>query len=288
VTALSDSLSSQVPPSVAPGLFNYPQFTACSVPEGSGASQAYRGFIRPFSDDATARRALQAFEENLPLQVSGGRIDADPPELRTHPLGEFLIDTAVPCTVLVLEFAGSDHPRTFLLDPPMIPRFSQCPHLRTDKSIEIDCTSFAALCVYSGSLHRFECGRSRVEQLLDQTATYLAKYIIWLRTRKLYRWTRNGAELVRPRTPSGKITMAELSRSPDLFWSGYWPGRSAPSGPVAHLATIRPDDECWCWTGRRYRECCRPRESAIVAELERRQFCTQFVHNLMAMVRSQI
>jgi hypothetical protein len=287
MAALADSLLPQAPPEGAPELFDYPRFTTCEVPDGSGASKAYRGFIRPFSDDATARRVLRAIEENLPLQVSGGRLDVELPEPQSHPLDEFLVDMATPYTILLLEFSGSEHPRTFLLDPPMIPRFSQCRHLRIDKSIKINGSSFAALCVYSGSLQRFNSDRSRLEQMLDQTTTYLAKYLIWLRTRKLYRRTRNGAELVRPRTPRGKITMAEVSRSSDLFWEGHWPGRSAPSGPAAHLATIRLDDECWCWSGKNYGDCCQPRESAFMARLARERTLSEFVHKLMVAVHSR-
>jgi hypothetical protein len=288
VAILLGSLSSQVPPQAAPELSDYPQFTACKVPGGSGATKAYKGFIRPYSDDATARRVLQAIEENLRLEVSGGRLDASPPAPKPHPYRELLIGMAAPCTVLVLEFAGSEHARTFLLDPPMIPRLSQSPHLRLDKSIKIDGASYPALCVYSGSLHRFEDGRSRLEQLLDQTATYLAKYIVWLRTRKLYQRTREGPQIVRSKHLVRNPTAADLLGSPDLLYAGYWPGHSAPSGPAAHLATIRPDEECWCWTGKRYGECCRPRESTIMAELESQQLRVQFVHELMAAVRLQL
>ena len=288
MAAFPDPLSSPAPLPAAPELSDYPQFTACNVPVGSGASKAYQGFIRPFSDDATARRVLQAIEENLRIEVSGGRLDASPPAPKPHPYDKLLIDMAAPCTVLVLEFAGSEHARTFLLHPSMIPRLSQSPHLRRDKSIKIDGASYPALCVYSGSLHQFEDGRSRLEQLLDQTATYLAKYIVWLRTRKLYQRTPKGPQNVRSKHPVRNPTAADLLGSPHLFYAGYWPGRSAPSGPAAHLTTIGPDDECWCWSGKRYGECCRPQESTIMSELESRQLRAQFVHKLMEAVRFRI
>jgi hypothetical protein len=54
---------------------------------------------------------------------------------------------------------------------------------------------------------------------------------------------------------------AEVARSHDLFWRGYWPGSCAPSGPDEHLATIKREDDCWCWGGAPYGECCRPEES---------------------------
>ena len=152
MAAVVDPLSSQAPAFAAPELPDYPWFISCTIPEGSGASGAYQGFIRPFSDDATARRALQSLEEDQPLHVSGGRLDADPPGPRDHPLAGHLIDMAVPFTVLLLEFPGSEHARTYLLDPPMVPGISESPHLRKDKPVNIDGESYSALCVYSGSL----------------------------------------------------------------------------------------------------------------------------------------
>jgi hypothetical protein len=276
------------PPGAAPDLSDYTQFVACGVPEGSGASCAYIGFIRPFSDDATARRVLRAIEEGIPLQVSGGRLDVELSEAKCHPHGPYLIDMAEPFTILLLEFPGSEHPRTYLLHPPMVPRFSQCYHLRGDKSIQIDGKSLAALCVYSGAIQRFDSNRSRLEQQLDQTATYLAKYLIWLRTRQLYRRTNEGPELVRRRAPHGKVTQTEVSRARDFFWDGYWPGPCAPSGSAAHLATIRPDEECWCWSGKLYCECCRPRDFKLMTELEDCRIRAEFVWRVMAAVHSRL
>jgi hypothetical protein len=170
----------------------------------------------------------------------------------------------------------------------MVRRLSECHHLRRDKPIRVDGKSIAALCVYSGAVQRFDSTRNRLEQQLDQTATYLAKYLIWLRTRQLYRRTDEGPKLVRHRAPHGKITLAEMSRSPDLFWEGHWPGPCAPSGTEAHLATIKPDDECWCWSGKAYGECCRPREFNLIAEFEDRRIRAEFAWKLMAAVYSRL
>jgi len=276
------------PPTAAPDLSDYTQFVARSVPEGSGAVRAYEGFIRPFSDDATARRVLRAIEEGVPLQVCGGRLDVELSEEKDHPHDTYLIDMAEPFTILLLEFPESEHPRTYLLDPPMVPRLSQCHHLRGDKPIQVDGGPLAALCVYSGTVQRFDGSRSRLEQQLDQTATYLAKYLIWLRTRQLYRRTNEGPKLVRRRAPHGKITLAEALRAQDLFWDGYWPGPCAPSGAAAHLATIKPEEECWCWSGKAYGECCRPGDSKLMAEIENREIRAEFVRKVMVAVHSRL
>jgi hypothetical protein len=289
MAALTDSLSSPAPQQAARELTDYPQFVPCGVPVNSGAEWAYRGFIRPFSDDATAQRVFRAIENGAPLQVYGGRLDAEENELHSHPhpIDEFLIDMFTPFNVLLLEFPGTEHPRTLLLDPLMTPRVSECRHLRTDKSVKIDGRSLSALCVYSGSLQKFECGRSRAEQLLDQTATYLAKYLVWLRTRRLYRRIPGGLRLVKAGAPNGKITTAEIDRDPNMFWEGYWPGKSAPSGPAAHLATIKAEDECWCWSGDKYGRCCRPKEFGLMRDFERRRICSEFVRKLMAAIHSE-
>jgi hypothetical protein len=187
------------------------------------------------------------------------------------------VSMAFPFTVLVLDYEGNAHPRTFLLEPRMIPRLSAPVHLRADKSIVLDGESIPALCVHSGNLLRFERGEMRIERLLDQTATYLGKYLIWLRTRRLYRRTLNGPRLVLTIRPGEVLTRAEIHRSNDYFWDGYWPGVSAPSGPVAHLATINPLDDCWCWSGQKYELCCRPKELAW-----------QFAQKLMAAVHRKL
>jgi len=259
MAALPDSLRSMAPPTAAPDLSDYTQFIACPVPEESGARTAYKGFIRPFSDDATARRVFRAIEDGVPLQVDAGRLDVELPEPRSHRLDPHLVDMAEPFTILLLDLPGLERPRTYLLDPPMVPRLSACPHLRTDKSIQIEGQTYPALCVYSGALEKFAAGRSRLEQHLDQTATYLAKYLIWLRTRMLFRPTiYDGREFVFRRRPDEAVTVFDLTHSHDVYWDGYWPGTVAPSGPGQHLATIKRGDECWCWSGKRYAECCRP------------------------------
>ncbi len=212
------------PPTAAPELSDYPQFIACNIPDDSGASRAFQGYIRPFSDDATARRVLQAIEDGIPLKVNGGRLDVELPDRRNHRFDPYLIDMAEPFTVLLLEFPGIERPRSYLLDPPMIPRLSQCSHLRGDRVIHINGKPFPALCIYSGAVQQFDRNSSRLEQQLDQTATFLAKYLIWLKTRALYRRTNEGPKLVHSRKSHDKITMAEVSRGTDFFWNGYCPG----------------------------------------------------------------
>jgi hypothetical protein len=282
-----DPLSPPAPPTAAPELGDYTQFVRCEIPLDSGAARAYRSFIRPFSDDATARRVLRAIEHSRAVNVTGGRLDADHPDLPNHFLEPYLIDMAVPLTALVLEYNDSQRPRAYLVEPPMIARLSACSHLRLDKSITIDGVRLPALCVYSGALLKFETGRSQLEQVLDQTATYLAKYLVWLRTRNLYRRTREGAKLVQKRRPGEPVSPAEMNRSHDLFWEGYWSGPTAPSGPAAHLDTIKPNNECWCWSGLPYGGCCRSKELTQIEQMRREFACAQLIPKLMAAIHAK-
>lgn len=70
-------------------------------------------------------------------------------------------------------------------------------HLRSDKSVAVDGRLLPALCVYSGNLIRFEEGRSRLEQFLDQTTTYGGSYLALAASHQP-----NVSRVPRPRAPS--------------------------------------------------------------------------------------
>lgn len=261
--------SSLVPLSAAPDLSDYTQFGLCDSPEESGAARTYKGFIRPFSDDQTARDILRAIDANIPLQISGGRLSVESSHIRKHPFEDYLVEMAVPFAIMVLEFEGTEHPKAFLVSPRMVPRFNMSPHLRPDKFVWIDGSPQPALCVYSGSLFRYRTDRNSLEQFLDQTATYLAKYLIWLRTRQLFRPLPDGTrQFVYKRKPREAVMELDLIHSREVYWDGFWPGPIAPSWPAQHLATIKREDECWCWSGKPYGDCCRPLDVARDKELK--------------------
>ena len=106
MTTFENSLTTPAPLPAAPELSDYPQFNTCEIPLGSGASNALTGFIRPFSDDSTARQVLRAIDANLPLYVSGGRLNAEVADVNQHPFEYLLVNMAIPCTVMVLDFEG--------------------------------------------------------------------------------------------------------------------------------------------------------------------------------------
>ena len=268
----TDSITSEIVVPVLPApIPNYPQFYSIAIPKGSRAVRAYRGYIRPFSDDATACSVMRAFEANAAVTIASGRISADGDGLSSHPIEAFLVDMAEPCTVVVLEFGDDEHPCCYLIDPPMIPRISENLHVRKDRSLYIEGRLRPALCVYSGSLFKYSSDEDRFGQFLDQLATYLGKHLIWLRSRSLHRRPATGSPvLVRRRLPGQKLPITEVRLCKKYFLHGYWAGPAAPMSPRGHLATIKPDDECWCWSGKPYGECCRSKDQAHVAYMNKR------------------
>jgi hypothetical protein len=254
----------EVPDLQAPPIFHYPQFAETNIPTGSGAVRAYRGFIRPFSDDQTARRVLRAIIAGQPLSVASGRLDSEAKHLPPLAWVEaLLIDMPIPCTVVVLEFAGNEHPRAYLIDPPMVDRLSMSTHVRKDKTLIIEGQKLPALCIYSGNLFKYDDSAERLPQFLNQLSTYLAKHLIFLRTRCLSRIGKDGT--IRPvsnRTRGESIKASTLRISKKYIWYGRWFGPSAPMQARLHLRTVDPNGECWCNSGEVYKNCHRQRELA--------------------------
>ena len=127
---------------------------------------------------------------------------------------------------------------------------------------------------FNGSKHpraSYTPGWPRIVQFLDQTATYIGRHIIWLRTRVEIPARFGGTFHVpspgepifdhRPRFETDPIANVRSRRY--ATWSGYWPGPVAPSGASEHLRTIRPLRECWCCSGKKYGECHRPMDREI-------------------------
>jgi hypothetical protein len=77
-------------------------------------------------------------------------------------------------------------------------------------------------------------------------------------------------EIARRRNPGDPVSSIDLLLSPDVHWRGYWAGGLAPTGPTQHLVSIGRSDECWCWSGKSYGECCRSRELKVARERDRR------------------
>jgi hypothetical protein len=103
-------------------------------------------------------------------------------------------------------------------------------------------------------------------QFLDQLAQFIAKHLIWLRTRRLCRKSGEATSvLYQPRPGEPILEQAPLVHWVQLptgqvqvidYWSGYWPGKAARAiTPAEHVRKIQPTQRCWCGLNKKYGEC---------------------------------
>lgn len=255
------------PLNAAPEIPDYPQFGRAPVPSGSGATTAWIGVVRPFIDDAAARRFLRCLEAGKPFDVVEGMIDAHAPADTPHWADPWLVDMWTGFTLLVLEFEGKEHPRAYALRPEISLYCNPNPHLRCDRTIRIGRQELPALCIYSGAAFSYRPEWPKIVQFLDQASAYLGRHLIWLRTRveegNPSRVPVPGELIpdVHPRIQTDPV--ASLAHRRPRRWVGYWPGPVAPTGFSEHLRTIQPLRECWCCSGEKYRDCHRPIEEQL-------------------------
>jgi SEC-C motif len=189
----------------------------------------------------------------------------------SHPLENLLTTMQVSFQLLFLELAAPVHPRIYGLKPRISWHvFPAHPHLRGDQRIEHGGVRLPALCVYSAADFRYLKEIPLPVQFLDQTATFLAKHLIWIRTRRLFDIDTGrliyapaaGDRILdlEPRVEDIVSGVSRYARRATRIWRGYWPGDTAPAGAPAHVSTIRPNSECWCGSGLTYRDCHLPYE----------------------------
>jgi hypothetical protein len=167
-----------------PEIPDYPQFAPTEIPHGSGAIRAWSGTIQPFLDDVAARRFLRCVEAGRSFDVFQGRMEVRAPLEHQHWADPWLVKTDLRFLLLLLEFKEPEHPRAYSLQPEISRQMHPLhPHLRTDRVVFIDRRPIPALCVYSGAEFKYSPMWPRMVQFLDQAAAYLARHIIWLRTR---------------------------------------------------------------------------------------------------------
>lgn len=249
----------------------YPGFSPAGVPSGTSARRAWIGSVQPFEDDESSRLVLRALDENRAVQIDRGTVRAISYPDVSHPLEKLLTTMRVSFQLLLLEFAPPMHPRVYGFKPRISwHAFPAHPHLRGDQRIEYGGARLPALCVYSAADFRYLKKSPLLVEFLDQTATFLAKQLIWIRTRRLFDIGTNkliyappaGALILdlEPRVEDNVSAVSHCVRRATRVWKGYWPGNTAPAGPAAHVATISPQSECWCGRGLLYRDCHLPYE----------------------------
>jgi hypothetical protein len=246
---------------------DYPQFAPAEPPADGITVSAWRGGLQPFANDAAARSILCDMEAERTLWVSAGSIRASSSTEQhwAHPL---LVDMDAQCEVM-LHMRAEAMPRAYLLSPRFQPHYADTlihPHPRADHTISHDGRPLPGLCVFSAAELTFSEDTDFHTQFLDQLTQYVAKHLIWLRTRRLCR--RVGcvtSVLHQPRPGETILEQAPVGHWIQLpsgpvwsvdYWSGYWPGRAARAiTPAEHVRRIAPTQRCWCGLNRSYGEC---------------------------------
>lgn len=253
----------------------YPAFYEAEPPRNSLASKCWRGTIQPFPDDDAARTLLRHLDRDVPVAIAQGTLaaTANANSIPTHPLEPMLANMTVKFSTLILDYDNGQHPRSFCLTPRISSvAFPGHPHLRLDHTIEHLGHELTALCIYSAAEFKYTAGLPKIVQYLDQTAIFLAKHLIWMRTRRLYE-AATGKLLYAP--PARQLVIdteppvaryvygisREFKRSARI-WQGCWPGTPAACGVREHTEMINRVTECWCGSGKLYGVCHRPLEIA--------------------------
>jgi len=261
-------------PLAAPLTPDYPQFVPVETPNDGITVSAWRGIIQPFMDDETARSVLADVEAERTLFIAAGSICGGGKPV-SHWANPLLVDMNVKCEVLIC-IQPEALPRAYLLKPRFEVYYENLeihPHPRGDQAIKYAGARIPGLCVVSGAEFVFNPDQNFHTQFLDQVTQYVAKHLIWLKTRRLYRlcesrktalYTPHPGEVIceRPPTqhivalPTGPVSVCD-------FWSGYWPGKGAKAmNPLEHIRQIRLNQRCWCGLAKEYAQCHRPLDLA--------------------------
>lgn len=251
---------------------DYPQFSPADAPADGLTASAWIGVLRPFESDSAARSILRDMEAERPLWISEGVIR--PFHKRgAHWADPLLVNMNVPCEVMLC-IQDDAMPRAYLLNPRFQPYYSDTtvhPHPRGDQAILHNGRPLPGLCVFSSAEMIFNDAYDFFTQFLDQLTQYVAKHLIWLRTRRLCRKSLGRTIVLYQPKPGEKIIeqapythWVQLPQGPvqaQDFWSGYWPGKPAKAmTSIEHLRQIRPTQRCWCGLNKAYADCHRPLE----------------------------
>lgn len=246
---------------------DYPQFVEAEPPADGLTVSAWRGILQPFESDAAARSILCDMERERTLWVAAGSIRPSRSNEQhwAHPL---LTGMNVACEVMVCAQPDA-MPRAYLLTPRFEPHYADGivhPHPRADHTILHEGKPLPGLCVFSSAEVRFSDKVNFYTQFLDQLTQYVAKHLVWLRTRRLCR--RAGAmttalyqpvpgEAIAEQPPFARWVQLSNGRVWTIdYWSGYWPGKAARAMTAAdHLRHIKPNQRCWCGLNKQYADC---------------------------------
>ena len=167
---------------------DYPQFTQVEPPADGLSVSAWSGTLKPFESDAAARSILCNIEVERTLWISEGSIrpSTSSEQHWAHPL---LVNMDASCEVMLCTQENA-MPRAYLVNPRFQPYYADTmihPHPRGDQAILHEGKLLPGLCVFSSAEMVFSEATNFYTQFLDQLTQYVAKHLIWLRTRRLCR-----------------------------------------------------------------------------------------------------
>jgi len=198
----------------------YPNFREVSHPGFAGAVFGWQGVIQPFLDVVDMAWILDDLENGASVKVCAGGLRHDSGCCRNHQVPVYfhrVTHTWMGYKVLVVAYRPERHPRAYCLSPAITKLgFPLHPHIGPGDSA----------CGYLPSDGILPWDESTIVSLLDFTAIWLAKHIVWMDT---------GAD--------------EKAK-----WLGIAGGHS-----IRQLfSSVDPNSPCPCGYGKRYKECCRP------------------------------
>lgn len=271
----------------------YPRFALVTPPQGTGAIQAWHGYVCPLPIGANLGPITSALADDPAVDVGfEGEIShanachsehAEPTWL------DCLQRMDITFELLVLEFEHPKHPQVFSVSPRINRQiFPVHPHLRDDQRIYTPHLS-QALCLYLASDNVYPSGY-QLKTLLDFASIWLAKHLIWQRTSEWFcfrrdlepfciyfpgdgrgcaTWRSEGwhgfgmpndlghvRNDVRNFSFRGFLNHVGRERHYCDEWRGKWVGTYAPHTPQELLRTVKPGAECPCGKGRAYKNCC--------------------------------
>lgn len=271
-------------PFTAPLTAYYPQFLPAEVPGDGLTVAAWRGAIQPFADDETAHSVLTDIEANKILFISAGAIRGGATPC-SHWANSLLIGMDTACDVLIC-IQPEALPRAYLLSPRFLLHYGEPgvhPHPRGDQLIEYERKLIPGLCVVSGAEFSLVPDLDMYTQFLDQVTQYVAKHLIWLKTRRLCRSSEGGltvlytpkpGELILDQPPKRHAVRLPTGMTDVTdFWSGYWPGqRARASTPLEHIKQIHTTQRCWCGLNRAYGACHKDADLALLTPAQQVKF----------------
>ncbi len=162
----------------------YPQFNRVLHARFDGVVGAWRGSVSPFDSVSDVAAIYSALKNDEVVNIQAGRLrhlQNRCADARDKYLA-YLINMEVEFSLLALEFSGGRHSEVYCVTPEISrQRFPFHPHLRDDRSVFWGGRFIQALCTDYAP----DRACNSLLDSLDYATIFLAKHLVWVRTRRL-------------------------------------------------------------------------------------------------------